>query len=123
MVDTINPALGVAPQAFHGVDVGGPVDVLLGSVLDGLMGVAELAEPTVGAEFVGVDDCARSGGDMLLDDGEQGLGLHVGRDLGESLAATLYQALVGERLERLRRGEVAQAERRLEESLRAGVAR
>ena len=78
VVDTIQAPLDVGPKALCAVDVGLPLDVLLSSMIDSLMGIAELAQPIVALEFVGVDDGARGNGDVLLDDGDQGLGLHIG---------------------------------------------
>lgn len=77
VINAINTPFDITPKAFGVVDVGLPFDVLLSGMVNGLMGIAECPKPIVASEFVGVDNGAWGCGNMLLDDGEQGLGFHV----------------------------------------------
>lgn len=92
MINAINPTLDITPEAVNGLGMGHAVNVLLGGMVDGLMGIAKTGKPVVTEHFVSVDDRTLSRGDMLLDDWEQCLGLNVRHDLGDSPSPALYNS-------------------------------
>ena len=57
VVNTINTTLDCAPKRLDRVDVGNATNILLGGVLDNLMGISKLFNLIVAGKFIGKDDC------------------------------------------------------------------
>lgn len=90
MIDAIQSALDGTPKGLHVVDVGSSVDILLGRMLDGLMPVANLAQPIIAAQFIRKDGRGTLGWDVGLNNGKQGLSPNVRHDFGNSLAVPFH---------------------------------
>jgi hypothetical protein len=71
VMNAVNPPLGVAPNTLNVVGVSIPSNVLFSPMLDGLMGVTQAGQTVITGEFIGVDGCPISNGNLLLDDRKQ----------------------------------------------------
>jgi len=92
VIDTINPALDQRPEAFDGVGVNEATGILLGRMLNRLMGVPELLDKVVASKFVGVDRGADISRHLLPENRQQSPSLDVRHDLGCHGATTLHNA-------------------------------
>lgn len=87
-----NPVLDDAPETVYGLGMGRAVHVLLGRMVDGLMVESQVGESAIAGHLVGVDGCPFSSGNVLLDDGQECLGLHVISYQHHSVALTFHQS-------------------------------
>lgn len=90
MVNPVNTPLDVAPEAINSLGMDCPSHILFGGVLDCIVCVPQAGEPVIAEHFISVNHSARDGGDMLLDDRNQCLGLDIWDHPDDSLPATFY---------------------------------
>lgn len=92
MVDAIDSALHRAPQGLDSVDVRPARHVLLGCVLDDLVGIAHPLDSPVAAELIGEENGIANIGNVAGDNGKQGARLDIGDNRGDGPALALDQA-------------------------------
>ena len=92
VVNAINSTLDSAPNRLNCINVGSTPNVLLGSVLDNLMGISEPFHFIVAVKFIGKDDCLVLSGNPFLNQGKQCFSLDIGNYLGDSVPIALHHA-------------------------------
>lgn len=90
MIYTIDTPLDVAPETVDGVGMDCPSDILFGRVLDSIVGITQAGKSVIAEHFVGVNHSTRNGGDMLLDNGKQGIRLHIRDHRGDGFPLPFY---------------------------------
>lgn len=92
MINTVNPTLDIAPERFNSVDVGNPTDILLGRVLDYLVGISERFNVVIARKFIGKDNCLILFSNLSFNHGQEGMCFDIGNYLSDRITATLYHA-------------------------------